>query len=124
MKLLRVLSHPHVVGLRDAFRQRGKLHLVFEFMRQNVLQMIEASPRGLPSSLVRLLLYQLARALEYCHRNNVIHRDIKPENLLVNDSKVLKLCDFGVARTVGYAGQKLTDYVATRWYRAPELLVG
>ena len=55
----------------------------------------------------------------------MIHRDIKPENLLVNSDHTLKLCDFGFARTVNRVGeQSLTDYVATRWYRAPELLVG
>lgn len=54
----------------------------------------------------------------------IIHRDVKPENLLISDQGVLKLCDFGFARTTSKPGAKYTDYVATRWYRAPELLVG
>ena len=54
----------------------------------------------------------------------VIHRDIKPENLLVSRSGVLKICDFGFARPLAVGGESCTDYVATRWYRAPELLVG
>ena len=54
----------------------------------------------------------------------IIHRDIKPENILVSKNGVVKLCDFGFARTLAQPGEIYTDYVATRWYRAPELLVG
>lgn len=54
----------------------------------------------------------------------IIHRDIKPENVLVSQSGVVKLCDFGFARPLAGSGEVYTDYVATRWYRAPELLVG
>ena len=54
----------------------------------------------------------------------IIHRDIKPENILVSASGIIKLCDFGFARTLAKPGEIYTDYVATRWYRAPELLVG
>jgi cyclin-dependent kinase-like len=54
----------------------------------------------------------------------VIHRDIKPENILISTGGVVKLCDFGFARLMPSAGESCTDYVATRWYRAPELLVG
>ena len=73
----------------------------------------------------------MLKSISYCHRNNVVHRDIKPENLLINPNNGLKLCDFGFARTLpqGYKGPRLegsrmTDYVATRWYRSPELLLG
>lgn len=66
---------------------------------------------------------QLIKAIGFCHNQSIIHRDIKPENLLVSHSGILKLCDFGFARLVG-PKDDLTDYVATRWYRAPELLVG
>ena len=59
------------------------------------------------------------------HQKNVIHRDIKPENLLISKTGVLKICDFGFARIIAKdKNEKLTDYVATRWYRAPELLLG
>ena len=54
----------------------------------------------------------------------IIHRDIKPENILVSKAGIVKICDFGFARTLAQPGETYTDYVATRWYRAPELLVG
>jgi len=85
---------------------------------------LEEKPSGLDPEDVRHYIYQLCKAIDYCHKNDVIHRDIKPENLLVNKSdRSLKLCDFGFARLVPQRGGNLTDYVATRWYRSPELLL-
>ena len=66
----------------------------------------------------------MCKAIEFCHRNEVIHRDIKPENLLVSLDHRLMLCDFGFARIMPKQVGPITDYVATRWYRAPELLLG
>jgi cyclin-dependent kinase-like len=66
------------------------------------------------------------RAIDYIHSKNVIHRDIKPENLLIATTGLLKLCDFGFARNLPErkGNTQMTDYVATRWYRSPELLLG
>lgn len=107
------------------FSRKGRLHLVFEFVDKNLLEVLtENYPRGFDYNGMRTCVWQIVRALEYCHRHDVIHRDIKPENILVNLSDMcIKLCDFGFARTIPVSGS-LTDYVATRWYRPPELLLG
>ena len=130
VKMLRNLRQENIVFLKEAFRRKTKLFLVFEYMEKNLLEVLEDNPRGLEPEQVRGYIYQLVRAVHFCHQNNVVHRDIKPENLLVNPSSSkqgsktgqLKLCDFGFARTI--ASKDLTDYVSTRWYRAPELLIG
>lgn len=66
---------------------------------------------------------QLLRGLKYIHSANILHRDLKPGNLLINSNCDLKICDFGLARTNNSKGQFMTEYVVTRWYRAPELLL-
>ena len=66
----------------------------------------------------------MLKGIAYLHQLDIIHRDIKPENILVSDSMHVKICDFGFARNVKPDQEAMTDYVATRWYRAPELLVG
>lgn len=126
VKILRIMRHENIVQLREAFRRKGKLYLVFEFVEKSMLDILEVHSNGVDSETVKVLTCQLSRAIEYCHRHDVIHRDIKPENLLINPSdNALRLCDFGFARTLtADAGAPLTDYVATRWYRAPELLLG
>lgn len=125
VKILRMLRHPYIVCLKEAFRRKAKLYLVFEFADKNLLEVLEEQPSGLDPEVVRIYTYQLVLAIHWCHSNSVIHRDIKPENLLINlKTKTLKLCDFGFARVISKTNDDLTDYVATRWYRAPELLLG
>ncbi len=71
---------------------------------------------------MQYFLYQLLRGLKYVHSANVLHRDLKPSNLLVNANCDLKIADFGLARTTSDTNF-MTEYVVTRWYRAPELLL-
>uniref|UniRef100_A0A8C0HJ38 mitogen-activated protein kinase n=5 Tax=Neoaves TaxID=3078114 RepID=A0A8C0HJ38_9AVES len=91
------------------------------------LHQIIHSAQPLTLEHVRYFLYQLLRGLKYIHSANVLHRDLKPSNLLVNENCELKIGDFGMARGLGadprHAKAFLTEYVATRWYRAPELLL-
>jgi len=123
VKLLRALKHENIVELKEAFRRKGVLYLVFEHLEMSVMDLLESKPNGVGPGIVQALTFQLLRALEHCHKHNVIHRDIKPENLLLNSSDyALRLCDFGCARQMK-ANVPLTDYVATRWYRPPELLL-
>jgi glycogen synthase kinase 3 beta len=74
--------------------------------------------------LKKLYFYQLCKSLEYIHSQQICHRDIKPQNLLVDpDTGVLKLCDFGSAKTL-VAGEENVSYICSRYYRAPEVIFG
>ncbi|XP_035265242.1 cyclin-dependent kinase-like 5 isoform X7 [Anguilla anguilla] len=125
LKMLRTLKQENIVELKEAFRRRGKLYLVFEYVEKNMLELLEELPNGAPPEKVRNYIYQLIKAIHWCHKNDIVHRDIKPENLLISSEDILKLCDFGFARNLSEGSNaNYTEYVATRWYRSPELLLG
>ncbi|EGR28842.1 hypothetical protein IMG5_167940 [Ichthyophthirius multifiliis] len=125
VKMLRLLRHKNIVDLKEAFKRKGRIYLVFEYVEKNLLEILEQKPSGLEPEIIRIIIYQLLKSLYQCHQQDVIHRDVKLENLLVNPYNYeLKLCDFGFARALPTKqNDVLTDYVATRWYRAPELLL-
>lgn len=90
------------------------------------LATVIGSPIPLTNLHIMNMAYQLLCGIHYIHSANIIHRDLKPGNILMNREGQLKICDFGLARQANYDRQQtpyLTDYVATRWYRAPELLL-
>lgn len=89
IKILRMLKHDSIVQLKEAFRRKGRLYLVFEYVEKNLLEILETCSTGLEvipkqPSRVKKLIRQLCSAIDYCHKQDVIHRDIKPENLLVS----------------------------------------
>ena len=128
LKMLQQLKHENIVEFQESFTSKGNLFLVFEYCEKNLLEVLEESPDGLSPKLIKSFIYQMCKAIAYMHKNNMIHRDIKPENLLIDENLNLKLCDFGFARKVKLNKNnnninEMTDYVATRWYRSPELLL-
>ncbi len=124
LKVLKSVKHENIVGFKECFKRKGKLYLVFEYIEKNLLEILEQNANGLDPNIVKKYIFQLCKALSYIHSNDLIHRDIKPENILITNENIIKLCDFGFARAMPSKGGVLTDYVATRWYRAPELLLG
>jgi protein kinase len=118
---LRKLIHPNIVKLKEVIRENDELHLVFEHMDNNLYEYIKGRVKALPESKVRNMMFQTMQALLHVHKNGYFHRDMKPENLLVRGD-VVKLADFGLAREIR-ARPPFTDYVSTRWYRAPEVLL-
>jgi len=126
LRVLRSLRQENIVQLLEFFKRKRKLYLVFEFVERNMLEVLEDNPSGVNQTSVRSYAHQLTKAVAWCHARDIIHRDIKPENLLISTTGKLKLCDFGFARPVSARSEssRYTEYVATRWYRAPELLLG
>lgn len=118
---LRKLIHPNIVKLKEVIRENDELHLVFEFMEANLYEFMKARMRPLPESKIRNIMFQTMQAVHHVHKHGYFHRDMKPENLLVSGDTV-KLADFGLAREIR-ARPPFTDYVSTRWYRAPEVLL-
>ncbi|XP_004491343.1 mitogen-activated protein kinase 20 isoform X3 [Cicer arietinum] len=128
IKLLRLLRHPDIVEIKHIMlppssREFKDIYVVFELLESDLHQVIKANA-NLTKEHYQFFLYQLLRALKYIHTANVYHRDLKPKNILANANCKLKICDFGLAR-VAFNDTPTTvfwtDYVATRWYRAPEL---
>jgi renal tumor antigen len=123
---LRALQgHPNVVNLVDFTYDatNGYVVMVFEVMECNVYEFITQHKRPFEEQTALLLVYQLLKAIAFMHSKSLFHRDIKPENCMVNtDTLVLKLCDFGSTRGPTSAAQ-YTEYVSTRWYRAPECIL-
>ncbi|GKV08242.1 hypothetical protein SLEP1_g19904 [Rubroshorea leprosula] len=126
IKLLRHLDHENVVGIRDVVpppvrREFTDVYVATELMDTDLHQIIRSN-QSLSEEHCQYFLYQILRGLKYVHSANVIHRDIKPSNLLLNANCDLKICDFGLARPTA-ENEFMTEYVVTRWYRAPELLL-
>ncbi|OEL31654.1 Mitogen-activated protein kinase 14, partial [Dichanthelium oligosanthes] len=128
IKLLRLLRHPDIVEIKHILlppsrREFRDIYVVFELMESDLHQVIKANDDLTPEHY-QFFLYQLLRGLKYIHTANVFHRDLKPKNILANADCKLKICDFGLARVAFNDTPTAifwTDYVATRWYRAPEL---
>ncbi|KAH9775396.1 mitogen-activated protein kinase 4 [Citrus sinensis] len=121
IKLLRHMEHENVIAIKDIIRPPKKdtfndVYIVYELMDTDLHQIIRSDQQLTDDHC------QLLRGLKYVHSASVLHRDLKPSNLLLNASCDLKIGDFGLARTTSET-DFMTEYVVTRWYRAPELLL-
>ncbi|KAJ8521579.1 hypothetical protein ONZ45_g1744 [Pleurotus djamor] len=122
-------GHENITGLIDVDAITPDFNEIYIFMEpmEADLHQIIKSGQSLTNEHVQYFLYQVLRGMKYVHSASVIHRDLKPGNLLVNADCELKICDFGLSR--GYDAvpddnaSHLTEYVATRWYRAPEIIL-
>lgn len=135
MVTLQHLQHENIVRLIDMVPPAlgaplNDVYLVLELLDTDLGKII-ASPQALGTDHVQFFLYQVLKALKYIHSAGIVHRDIKPSNLVINRDCTLKVCDFGLSRyfhralaVTSDAPESMTEYVVTRWYRAPELLCG
>ncbi|XP_021256915.1 MAPK/MAK/MRK overlapping kinase isoform X5 [Numida meleagris] len=120
--LRRLSPHPNILMLHEVVfdKKAGCLSLICELMDMNIYELIKGRRKPLPEKKIKTFMYQLCTSLDHMHRNGIFHRDVKPENILIKNT--LKLADFGSCRTI-YSKQPYTEYISTRWYRAPECLL-
>lgn len=134
IKLMKHLRHENIVNIIDMMPPLAAhvedfrdVYIVADLMETDLHRIIY-SKQSLSIDHAQYFVYQMLRGLKYIHSANVIHRDLKPSNLLVNSNCDLKICDFGLARGIHQNGSMgktmlLTEYVVTRWYRAPEIML-
>ncbi|XP_050728050.1 stress-activated protein kinase JNK-like [Eriocheir sinensis] len=125
-KLMKLVNHKNIIGLLNAFTPQKSLdefqdvYLVMELMDANLCQVIQMD---LDHERMSYLLYQMLCGIKHLHSAGIIHRDLKPSNIVVKSDCTLKILDFGLARTAGTTFM-MTPYVVTRYYRAPEVILG
>lgn len=133
LEILRITNHPNVIKLMHFFEYRlpqdHKIyqHLAMECLPETLqleIRRYVSTRLSLPLVHVKIYCYQIARAMLYLHALGICHRDIKPSNILVDpESGILKICDFGSAKRLE-PQQPSVAYICSRYYRAPELIVG
>lgn len=127
MYLQQLNNHENIIKLFSIIQAKNHkdLYLVFEIMESDVHVVIRG--RLLKAVHKQYIMYQLMKSLKYLHSADLIHRDLKPSNMLINSDCLMKLADFGLARSIAEENGEtpmVSDYIATRWYRAPEILFG
>jgi len=129
LRILRLLQHENVLQVRNVFFTSPRddfsdIYVISDLMETDIATTLKSSQAFTPEHC-QFFVYQILRGMKYVHSAQVIHRDLKPRSLLVNSNCDLKICDFGLAR-VRFAEKDwvcpMTEYVCTRWYRAPEVL--
>merc|ERR1712136_222794 len=129
IKILTRFNHENIIDIRDILRAptadlMKDVYIVQCLMETDLYKLLKT--QRLSNDHICYFLYQILRCLKYIHSANVLHRDLKPSNLLLNTTCDLKICDFGLARVADPEHDHtgfLTEYVATRWYRAPEIML-
>ncbi|CAK70129.1 unnamed protein product (macronuclear) [Paramecium tetraurelia] len=137
IRILRAMTHPNIVAIKAAIYDNvsqesdyfGTVYLVQEYFQADLHRVLK-NPKDLTDDHVQFIMYQLTKAVAYLHSASILHRDIKPSNILAKDDCSISLCDFGLSRQIeeyeeedNKKSQNFTEYVVTRYYRAPEIMV-
>jgi len=128
VSLLKELQHNNIVNLKKVIFYESQLYLVFEYLNHDLKKHLKNYGKKFSNKEIKSYVYQILLGIQHCHENRILHRDLKPQNILVdttnNDKHVLKLADFGLARTYNLPNKTWTHEVITLWYRPPEILLG
>ncbi|PBC25270.1 cyclin-dependent kinase 20 isoform X1 [Apis cerana] len=125
IKILQQLKHLNIIELLDAFPAGLDFIMVFEYMPTGLWEIIKDNDILLTPVQIKIYIKMILEGIAYIHEKNIIHRDLKPANLLINEKGILKIADFGLGRLLWKNVTKpYSHQIATRWYRAPELLYG
>ncbi|XP_073534864.1 serine/threonine-protein kinase MAK isoform X1 [Phyllobates terribilis] len=123
VKSLKKLNHANVIKLKEVIRENDQLYFVFEYMKENLYQLMkDRENKMFTENEIRNIMFQVLSGLAFVHKHGFFHRDMKPENLLCMGPELVKIADFGLVRELR-SQPPYTDYVSTRWYRAPEVLL-
>nr|XP_020470972.1 serine/threonine-protein kinase MAK isoform X3 [Monopterus albus] len=123
VKSLKKLNHANVIKLKEVIRENDHLYFVFEYMKENLYELMkDREDKMFSENEIRNIMFQVLSGLAFVHKHGFFHRDMKPENLLCMGPELVKIGDFGLAREIR-SKPPYTDYVSTRWYRAPEVLL-
>lgn len=125
ISLLLSLSHPNIILAKEARlgRSVNNAFIIMEYCEYDLKSILNSKIK-FSGFQIKYIMKQLIRGMKILHENWVIHRDLKTSNILLNKKGIVKICDFGLARTLPSPGNILTQGVVTLWYRAPEILLG
>jgi len=124
IKNLKRISSENVIEILDVFEQEKFIHIVLPFMESNLEVIIKSKKLVFMPQDVKSWMLMISRGLYECHSRFILHRDIKPNNVLISKRGEVKLADFGLSADFGFPVRQMTNQVITRWYKAPELLLG
>jgi protein kinase len=123
VKSLNSLKHDNIIKIKEMIREEDILSLVFEYMESNLYELMTSKGnKKFREDEIKTIIFQIVNGIAYMHKYGFFHRDMKPENILVKNKLIVKLADFGLAREIRSI-PPYTEYVSTRWYRAPECLL-
>jgi mitogen-activated protein kinase 1/3 len=128
LRILRLFKHENIINLHNViFNEEkdtfGEIYLVTNLMEIDLYAVIK-NKQALTDDHIQFIIYQIVRALLYLHSANIIHRDLKPSNILATETCDVQICDFGLSRAIDFsADENRTEYVVTRYYRAPEIMI-
>lgn len=130
VQVLRKLDHPHIIKVEDIIYDdsKGRLYIVMEQGKKNIAEILEDKKKigaQFDEDTIRMYMLQLIEAVGHMHKVGFFHRDLKPENMILVNDKEIRLIDFGTCMSISRIKDKhpFSDYVSTRWYRAPECIL-